>query len=126
MNEAAFKTILHRIKGVPDHQLKGGEVESVPAETLTIAGELPLRAQVVERVRGDNGTPRAVLAYSDLLEDHFWLILDRAFIPMDSLAQYYPEELVELKKKNLEELRYIHQVKLIFPGCRVIQEGPDG
>jgi len=100
MNEAVFKTILHRIKGAPDNRKQSREVESSPAETIATTGGPPLRAWVVERVHGDNGTLRAVLLCSDLLEDHLWLILDRAFTPMDSLAQYYQEELVELKKKS--------------------------
>lgn len=42
---------------------------------------------------------------------------------MDGLAVYYPEEFLELRSKTLEQLKEIHTVKLVFPGCRVIQEG---
>ena len=85
----------------------------------------PIRAWVVEEVRGDDGGLRAVLICSGLLQDHLWLILDRSFTPHNTLAQYYPEELPELRKRSVEDLREIHKVKLEFPGCRVIQEGPD-
>jgi len=37
---------------------------------------------------------------------------------------YYLEELAELRNKTPEDLKEVHQVKLAFPGCRVIQEGP--
>jgi len=30
-----------------------------------------------------------------------------------------------LKGKSLEDLKLIHETKLVFPGARVIQEGPD-
>ena len=90
-------------------------------ELVGSQGVAPLRARVVERVHGDNGTLRAVLVCSDLLEDHLWLILDRTFAPMDSLAQYYPEELPLLKDKTPEELRQIHMAKLEFRGPRVVQ-----
>ena len=95
------------------------------AKTIAIAEEPPLRARVVDRVHADDGTLRAVLICSDPLADHLWLILDRSFTPVDDLAQYYPEELPELKKKTLDELQQIHRFKLAFPGCRIIQEGPE-
>jgi len=62
---------------------------------------------------------------SALLEGHLWLILDRSFGPKDGLAIYYPEDLAVLKTKSPEELREIHKAKLAYPGCRVIQEGPE-
>lgn len=96
------------------------------AKTMAIAGEPPLRARVVDRVHGDNGTLRAVLICSDLLEDHLWLIIDRSFAPADDCAIYYPEEMPLLKDKTLADLHQIHDAKLAFPGCRVIQEGPNG
>ena len=95
------------------------------AKTLAIAEEQPLRARVVERIHGDDGTLRAVLICSDLLEDHLWLVIDRSFTPADDSAIYYPEELPLLKNKTLADLRQIHEAKLAFPGCRVIQEGPE-
>ena len=42
----------------------------------------------------------------------------------DDLARYYAEELSWLANKTPEQLKEIHQVKLVFPGARVIQEGP--
>ena len=72
-----------------------------------------------------NQAIQAVKICSHVLEDEIWLILDRSFIPHDGLACYYPEEIPLLKTKTPEDLREIHKVKLIFPGCRVIQEGPE-
>ena len=60
-----------------------------------------------------------------MLDDHLWLVLDRSFTPHDALAQYYPEELPELRTKTLEDLREIHKVKLEFPGSRIVQEGSE-
>lgn len=85
-----------------------------------------VRAWIVVEVRGENRELRAVLVCSALLEDHLWVIWDRSFQPKDNLAIYYGEEILSLKDKSLEDLREIHKVKLIFPGCRVIQEGPEG
>jgi hypothetical protein len=70
-------------------------------------------------------TIQAVKIYSHILGDEIWLILDRDFIPSDGLACYYPEELRELATKTPEHLREIHRTKLVFPGCRVIQEGAE-
>ena len=56
---------------------------------------------------------------SSILNDEFWLILDRSFIPTDGLACYYPEEIPLLKDKTAQELRQIHEVKLAFSGARV-------
>ena len=95
------------------------------AKTIAIAEEQPLRARVVDRVHGDDGTLRAVLICSDLLEDHLWLIIDRSFTPADDSAIYYPEEFSLLKDKTPADLRLIHEAKLAFPDCRVIQEGPE-
>lgn len=85
----------------------------------------PIRAWIAQEVRGENGELRAALICSAVLEDHLWLILDREFIPHDGLATYYSEELSLLKGKSLEDLKLIHVTKLIFPGAKVIQEGPD-
>ena len=71
-----------------------------------------------------NRTIQGVKICSHVLEDEIWLILDRSFIPHDGLACYYPEELPELKTKTPEDLREIHKIKLAFPGCRILQEGP--
>lgn len=70
-------------------------------------------------------TIQAVKIYSHILEDEIWLILDRSFIPHDGLACFYVEEIPLLRDRTPEEIQEIHKVKLAFPGCRVIQEGPD-
>ena len=84
----------------------------------------PLRAWVVEEIRGDNEELRAILICSATIEAHLWVIWDRTFEPKDDLAIYYAEEIPLLKGKSLEDLKLIHETKLIFRGCRVIQEGP--
>ena len=83
--------------------------------------DLPPRAWVVEEVR-EGEKFRAAKICSGLLDDHLWLIIDRSFTPADGLAIYYPEELAVLQSKSPDEIRQIHQAKLVFPGCRVIQE----
>ncbi len=85
----------------------------------------PIRAWVVNEVREGNGQLRAVMICSALLETHLWMILDRSFQPKDNLAVYYAEEIPLLKNKTPEDIREIHKVKLVFPGCRVIQEGAE-
>ena len=72
-----------------------------------------------------NQTIQAVKICSHVLEDDIWLILDREFIPHDGLAVYYPEEIPLLRGKSLEDLKLIHQTKLVFPGARVVQEGAE-
>jgi len=81
----------------------------------------PIHAEVVEEVRRKNGKLRAVLARSALFEARLWAIWDRSFEPKDNLAVYYAEEMPLLKGKSMEDLKLIHETKLIFPGCRVIQ-----
>jgi len=48
--------------------------------------EPPIRAWVVEEVRGGDGKLRAVLVWSALLHDDLWMIFDRSFEPKDDLA----------------------------------------
>lgn len=76
-----------------------------------------------QEIREGANSIEAIKIYSHVLEDEIWLILDRSFIPHDGLACYYPEEMPLLKGKSLEDLKLIHETKLAFPGCRVIQEG---
>ena len=83
----------------------------------------PLRAWVVEEIRGDNEELRAILICSAMLEAQLWVVWDRSFEPKDNLAIYYAEEIPLLKGKSLEDLREIHKVKLAFPGARILQEG---
>ncbi len=73
-----------------------------------------------------NQSIQAVKISSHVLEDEIWLVLDRSFTPTDGLAIYYAEEIPLLRDKTPEDLRQIHKAKLTFPGCRVIQEGPEG
>src|SRR5262245_4112095 len=92
-------------------------------ETLkreAIVQELPTRTWFAEEIRGGVDNLRAVMIYSGILDDQFWLIIDRAFDPQDNRAVYYLEEIRELRTKTPEQLREIHKVKLAFPGCRVI------
>lgn len=88
-----------------------------------LVGQMP-RAWGVEEVR-EGAKLRAVLICSALLEDHFWVVLDKTFMPPDGSAIYYPEELPLLKDQTPEHLRLIHNAKIGFPGCRIIQEGPE-
>jgi len=87
--------------------------------------EPPIRAWVVEEVRGDDGKLRAVLVCSAFLQDDLWMIFDRSFEPKDDWAVYYSEEIPLLKSKTPEEIIVIHKAKLAFPGMRVIQEGAE-
>jgi hypothetical protein len=94
------------------------------ARWMALTEDLPARAWVAEEIRNGNSL-KAVKICSAVLEDHLWLVIDRAYEPKDGLAIYYPEEIRELRDKNLAELGEIHKVKLAFPGCRVIQEGAE-
>ena len=91
------------------------------AKLLADTAEPPLRALVVREVQ-EGGNIRAVLIYSAVLEDHLWLCFDRSFRPGDGFAVYYPEELPALNSKSIPDLKYIHNIKLVFPG-RIVQEG---
>jgi len=121
------------IRRLPDGRIQARRKDGKPltiedreqARQLAVIEELPSRARVVEEIR-DGENLRAVKIYSALLQDHLWLIFDRRFEPKDGLAVYYPEELAELGTKTPAQLSEIHKVKLLFPGCRVIQEGADG
>ena len=81
----------------------------------------PIRAWVVQEVRGDNGDLRAIQICSAMLEAHLWVVWDRSFEPKDNLAVYFEGEMSLLKGKSLEDLKLIHETKLIFSRCRVIQ-----
>ena len=78
-----------------------------------------------QEVREGANSIQAVKIASTVLNDDIWLILDRSFIPHDGLAVYYAEEIPLLRDKTPDELREIHKAKLAFPGCRILQEGPD-
>jgi len=121
------------VKRSPEGQILARRTDGQPltaqdreaAKSMAIAEEPPLRARVAERRYDENGILQAVLVCSDLLEDHLWIVIDRSFIPTDDCAIYYHEELPLLRDKTLADLRQIHEAKLAFPGCRVIQEGPE-
>ena len=116
---AEGRVLARRVDGRP---MTSQDLEQ--SRRLAVIANLPPRAWVVEEVR-DGETLRAVKICSEFLEDHLWLVLDRGFQPTDGLAVYFLEELAELRTKTPEELCGIHKVKLAFPGCRVIQEGPE-
>jgi len=122
MNEAVFRSILHRVRDAkqsiearPENKITSGEGDSFPT----------LRAWVVDREFDEKGKLRGVLICSGLLGDHLWVLCDRSFEPRDNLAVYYAEEIPLLKNKTPDDIREIHKVKLVFPGSRVIQEGPE-
>jgi hypothetical protein len=120
------------IRKTPDGRIQARRLDRRPltaedrkeAQRMAILEDLPPRAWLADEVT-DGQTLKAVKICSAVLEDHLWLILDCSFEPKDSLAIYYPEELPELRAKTPEQLREIHRVKLVFPGCRVIQEGAE-
>jgi hypothetical protein len=63
-----------------------------------------------------NGDLKAVELCSRVLEDHLYILFDRAFeLPNKSLAVYFPEEFEFLQTKGLEQLQAIHRTKLVFP-----------
>ena len=116
------RTLARRIDGRP---LTPEDREKARQMIQTQEDLTPIRAWIVQKVRGENGGLRAVLICSAVLEDHLWLILDREFISHDGLARYYAEEIPLLRDRTPEEIQKIHKAKLAFPGCRVIQEGPE-
>jgi hypothetical protein len=118
------------IRKTPDGRIQARRIDGKPlsaadreeARRMSLIAEIPARAWVVEEVR-DNGKLRAVKICSAVLQDHLWVLMDRSFESKDELAVYYSEELPELKTKTTEQLREIHNFKLTFPRCRLIQEG---
>lgn len=120
---------LLEIRKGPDGKILARRKDGLPltaedrqrARDLAALENTRLRAWVVDEVR-EGGELRAVLICSAMLEDHFWIVLDRGFIPHDGLACYYSEEIPLLKDKSPEDLVEIHKAKLAFPGSRIIQE----
>lgn len=119
------------IRKTPDGRILARRRDGLPltaedkeqAQRLAVIEDLPPRAWIVDEVR-DGEKLKAVKLCSAFLEDHLWLVIDASYQPVDCLAIYYAEELAALGAKTPEQLREIHKVKLTFPGCRVIQEGP--
>ena len=97
--------------------------DHIDAKRLAAAVSSLPRAWIVEEIR-DGQKLKAVKICSALLEDDLYLLFDRSFRPTDGLAIYYAEEIPLLKGKTPQQLREIHKTKLVFPGARVIQEGP--
>ena len=58
------------------------ERDRTEARRLAVVEELPPGAWVVKRIQ-DGETLRAAMIYSEILEDHFWLLIDRSFEPQD-------------------------------------------
>lgn len=99
--------------------------ERFAAKLIAYAERSPLSASVKDEKRCDLAQLHAVLMYSDELDDDLWLILDRSFLPNDGSASYFPDEIRFLNGKSTEQLQDIHNAKLSFPGCKVIQDEPD-
>jgi hypothetical protein len=120
------------IRKTPDGRIQARRLDGRPltvedkehAQRLAVIEELPPRAWVVEEHRDGNNL-RAVKICSALLEDHLWLVIDRSYHPTDGLAIYYAEELAELGTKSPQQLREIHEAKLVFSGVRIVQEGAE-
>ena len=116
------------IRRTPDGRLQARRRDGMPmspedreeVKLLALAEEAPLRAWVVEEVKQGDSL-QAVLICSSILDDHLWVVLDRAFTPRGGLACYYADEIRYLKGKTAEDLKAIHLAKLKFPGCRIIQ-----
>jgi hypothetical protein len=70
----------------------------------------------------DEGEPCGIRICSAILESEIWLALDPHFDPADGLAVYYPEELPALALKTFDELKTIHQVKLVFGSGSKVKE----
>lgn len=99
-----------------------------PARSINNTPEhSPMTDKPVRSVRDGEATKsarkifRGVKIWSEILNDHIWLIFDRSFTPNDGLACYYENEIQALKTKTKEELCKIHKFKLAFPGCVAIQ-----
>jgi len=70
----------------------------------------------------------AVKIASTVLGADIWLAFRDDFKPDDGepLAVFYADEISILARKTPDELRQIHEAKLAFPRCRVVQEGAEG
>jgi len=115
----------------------GAEIETkakvYPEHPLTVAykGRPEVKSWVVaERCEDgilEDGTIEkdviivAEKAFSRTLNSYLWILRDPDFRPGDGLALYYKDELAVFEKKTLTELRWAQELKLIFPGCRVVE-----
>jgi hypothetical protein len=83
--------------------------------------EPPPRAWVIDAIRSEAGNLRALKVCSCLVNDHLYVVFDPEFTPPAGALSYCEEELISMKKKAPEQVMKIHDVKVIFPGARVIQ-----
>jgi hypothetical protein len=79
------------------------------------------RAMIVETVRSDSGTLRAIKVCSFFLDAHLWVLSDHDFFPPDDDPVFFYDEVSFLKTKSKEELQQILRVKITFPRIRVVQ-----
>jgi len=107
------------VKKAEEELRSNNKPSPIPQDNL-----ISIRAWEVDRVHGEDGRLLAVKICSAVLEAHLWVVWDRSYQPMDNLAIFFGEEMPLLKGKSLEDLKLIHRTKLIFPGAKVIQEGP--
>jgi hypothetical protein len=101
------------------------EQEEIVKRALAMPSqEMPER----DTVDATEGTIVAVKIASTVLSAAIWLAFKDNFKPDDGepLAVFYADEIPILAQKTPDELREIHETKLAYPGCRVIQEGPEG
>ena len=70
----------------------------------------------------------AVEICSTVLQAHIWLAFQDDFKPDDGepVPVFYADEIPILSQKTTDGLREIHEAKLAFPRCRVVQEGAEG
>jgi hypothetical protein len=63
----------------------------------------------------------AIKICSRLLDACVWLAFDESFQPDpdEPLAVFYDHEIPILRDKTPEQLKRIHEIKLVFPGSRV-------
>jgi hypothetical protein len=110
---AAAKALGRNVEEWEEH------LEQLKCEAL--AEELPPRAWIHEHIRDESGNLQAIVICSEPLDDFLYVVLRRGFEPREPHAIYYPDELEFLRTKTFDELKAVHQTKLAFPGCRVIQ-----
>jgi len=81
-------------------------------------------------IASSDPTEGRIIAYliaTEVLGADIWLSFRNDFKPDESepLAVFYADEIWIVAQKTPEQLRELHKVKLVFPECRVIQEGPE-
>ena len=104
------------VKKAEEELRSSNKPSQIPQDSL-----IPIRAWVVDEIRGPNGALRAIQICSAMLEAHLWVVWDRSYEPTDGLAVYFGEELPLLKGRSLNDLKLIQETKLKFHGARVLQ-----